>query len=514
MGTIDKNASTEIRKPEDSVSNITERIPSLENISFKNLHVNVFNINSSRVLKILERKTSNHIILHINRYILAKSGKSHSKRLHSKRRLDIAIDKLSNDLKRIGQELTDIMTQKMLRESTKLILHLNLSSNSVKITKKRPGEEQQSEKSDSNCAIQEFTHNSNTSLRRSVRSKTEIIEKPKNSVSKKKEQSMKTPKTLKSSAQKSKTVVPGTAPYPYASETTLEEELFYQICPLKPTYRPKGISKQSSGRAGEKRNNTRRILITMQKLGRSPILDRPLSFVAFTFDGSDLISHETVEELKERTYGTSESNDEKPRKKKVENKSNFNKKQGVQASKAKSSVRKNKVSIWKSAKFNSRIKTMVSKNGTIQLTVNKDSTTEAPNGLNVSKYFKIRRTSSFSPASHKSTSPAYKNDAPPENNPKPVPERKPIIPKILSQHHNHTQMIKNQEPPTTTSPMKLKIPNDLWVKARKDERLHKLGKKTTTLKQRKNVSPKTVKVKYKNLYGRVIEYAKNLPRIN
>ena len=157
---------------------------------------------------------------------------------------------------------------------------------------------------------------------------------------------------------------------------------------------------------------------------------------------------------------------------------------------------------------------MISKNGTIQLTVNKDSTTEAPNGLNVSKYFKIRRTSSFSPASHKSTSPAYKNDAPSENNLKPVSERKPIIPKILSQHHNPTQMITNQEPSTTTSPMKLKIPKDLWVQARKDERLHKFGKKTTTLKQRKNSSPKTVKVKYKNLYGRVIEYAKNLPRIN
>merc|ERR1712098_382093 len=67
------------------------------------------------------------------------------------------------------------------------------------------------------------------------------------------------------------------------------------------------------------------------------------------------------------------------------------------------------------------------------------------------------------------------------------------------------------EEESIVSPMKLKIPKDLWVQAKKDKRLFKLKKKQA-VKQRTNASPKTVKVKYKNLYGRVIEYAKNLPK--
>eukprot|EP00090_Calanus_glacialis_P011667 TRINITY_DN20037_c0_g1_i1.p1 TRINITY_DN20037_c0_g1~~TRINITY_DN20037_c0_g1_i1.p1 ORF type:complete len:1596 (-),score=324.97 TRINITY_DN20037_c0_g1_i1:41-4828(-) len=535
----------------DKISSINKSFPKLEDIRLKPFCINLFNINSNKLLHSVTKKRSTQIILHLNKYLINKSGKPHSKQKLLKRRLDDSIRKMSDSLTSIEEEISRIIAQEKLRQNKKIILHLNLKNKSVIIktitqdeqsnqqkekvrrtgrprtedTKEAPN--QKTQVKHSKVVDQRHKHNveqkdKQSEVRRSGRSRTEEAPiqkthakatKLKKAVSETKSpiKISKAVPTSKPTSRRRKVNNTGTAPYPYATETTLEEELFYQICPLKPTSQPKGVNNQSSGRIGEKRNNTRRILISMQKLGRSPILDRPLSFVAFTFDGSNLISHETVDELKERTHNI-KSSIKKPINKLIENTNNKIKK-SVKISKLHNSVKKNKISIWKSSKFNSRIKTMISKNGTIQMTVNKETTSEVPNGLNVSKYFKIRRTSSFSPASNKSTSPTSRHEMLSETQKeKQFEMNKPVDPRIMSENQNPTPSTPEQE--SVISPMKIKIPKDLWVKAKKDKRLLKLEKKQASVKQRSNASPKTVKVKYKNLYGRVIEYAKNLPRKN
>ena len=54
-----------------------------------------------------------------------------------------------------------------------------------------------------------------------------------------------------------------------------EEDLFYDIAPLRPTYGVKGGRGQSSGRLGDKRYFTTRILTSFNKLARNPLLNRP-----------------------------------------------------------------------------------------------------------------------------------------------------------------------------------------------------------------------------------------------
>merc|ERR1719233_1103749 len=509
---------------------INKSIPDRDNFQLQRVCIKLFNINSSKQLCTINETKSKQIFLHLNKYLIKESGKTHSKQRLLKRKIDDSIEKLSEDLVMLETEISEIITQDKLRENKKIILHLNLKTKSVtmkSISQNSERDEPRCEKMKDNQAgeSQKVLRNeqkieNQPELRRSGRSRTEP-EKTNNTTTKnsKPKKSMTKSNTLpnkqilkgKTSSRTRIETNSETVLYPYAAET-LEEELFYQICPLKPTSQPKGVLNQSSGRIGEKKNNKRRILISMQKLGRSPILDRPLSFVAFTFDGSNLISHETVDELKERTHSTKKPSLKKPLSKCTESIRPKLKSKSVKISRVHNSIRKNKISIWKSSKFNSRIKTMISKNGTIQMTVNKDVTSEVPNGLNVSKYFKIRRTSSFSPASQMSTSPTNR----PENISEMQKEKK-VAPKRPSLP---IPTPANPDPPTppslqeesAVSPMKLKIPKDLWVKAKKDKRLLQLEKKQASAKQRSNSSPKTVKVKYKNLYGRVIEYAKNLPR--
>merc|ERR1711892_135505 len=526
--------------------------PTLENLRLQRCCINLFNINSTALLSSTQQNRSSGLILHLNKYLIKKSGKPHSKQMLSNRHLDASIGKMSKDLLKMKADISQIITQDKLRENKKIILHLNLKSKSVTIKKitqderrdlRRDQQKVESKLSETKKNQKEEEKDKQGELRRSGRSRTgenKKLPKPKANAKHPKIQKNlsvsrkpRNPKNMSQAVSKRKTTSQkrkmrydsGTAPYPYATETTLEEELFYQICPLKQTLQPKGVRNLSSGRIGEKKNNTRRILISMQKLGRSPILDRPLSFVAFTFDGSNLISHETVDELKERTHNIKKSTIKRPVVKKSTLKKPLTKRpdnigtklkpKSVKISKLQNSVKKNKISIWKSSKFNSRIKTMISKNGTIQMTVNKEATSEVPNGLNVSKYFKIRRTSSFSPASHKSTSPTNRqeniSESPKEKH---LEIKKPIVPSVpISESHDLTPT--SQEEESIVSPMKIKIPRDLWVKAKKEKRLLKSEKKQqASVKQRSNAAPKTVKVKYKNLYGRVIEYAKNLPRKN
>jgi len=501
-----KQTSITLNKEKESLSKPSQAVGTmnLEDIRLQNLRINLFNINSKQLVKPIHKTKSRGIILHLNKYLINKSGKPHSKQKLLQTRLDQSIGKMSEDLRNLNQEISKIIAQDKIREKTKIVLHLNLKAKSV--------------------TIKTIQSDQKKVVRRSGRPKNETDKetaeaKPKMNKSKVKKDvvSSKCPKIIskneprhKSRSLRQKDNDGGTAPYPYATETTLEEELFYQICPLKQTSPPKSHRSQSSGRIGEKRNNTRRILISMQKLGRSPNLDRPLSFVAFTFDGSNLISHETVEELKERTYNTKETQKKQFDNTTSKKKSNAPLKNNLKNPKLQN-VRKKKLLIWKSSKLNSRIKTMISKNGTIQMTVNKEITTEVPNGLNVSKYFKIRRTSSFSPASHKSTSPTNRMESLTDNQTqkyKNLEMKKPVVPKLVRESHadDSTSIVEDE---TVISPMKLKIPKDLWVNAKKDKRPLKQEKK-----QRSNASPKTVKVKYKNLYGRVIEYAKNLPRKN
>ena len=246
--------------------------------------------------------------------------------------------------------------------------------------------------------------------------------------------------------------------------TDVEEELFYEICPQKPTSSPRGVRHQSSGRLGEKKNVTRRILISMQKLGRSPLIDRPLSFKSFTFDGVVLFKETRQESRSSKSRPPVPSS--QPKK--------FFKMRNI--------FRKQRNPIWKSSKLNSRIKTMISRNGKIQMTVNQenppddDTTTTPPSGPCFSKYYKIRRNSFSSKSGDKSSTD-------PDNIP-----------------------VNNKE----NTVMKIKIPKDIWVKAKRKKGISRVKSKENTHQQA--ASPTKVKVKYKNLYGRVIEYAKQLPR--
>merc|ERR1711892_1583583 len=509
--------------------------PTLESLRLQRCCINLFNINSTTLLSSTQQNRSNRLILHLNKYLIEKSGRPHSKQMLSNRHLDASIGKMSKDLLKMKADISQIITQDKLRENKKIILHLNLKSKSVTIKKITQDERRDLRRDQQKVEskLSETKNNQKDEENKKLPKPKANAKQPKIQKNLSVSSKPSTPKNMSQAVSKRKTTSQkrkmrydsGTAPYPYATETTLEEELFYQICPLKPTLQPKGLPNQSSGRFGEKRNNTRRILISMQKLGRSPILDRPLSFVAFTFDGSNLISHETVDELKERTHNIKKSTIKRPVVKKSTLKKPLTKRpdiigtklktKSVKISKLQNSVRKNKISIWKSSKFNSRIKTMISKNGTIQMTVNKEATSEVPNGLNVSKYFKIRRTSSFSPASHKSTSPTNRqeniSESPKEKH---LEIKKPIVLSVPNSE-SHDLTPASQEEESIVSPMKIKIPKDLWVKAKKEKRLLKSEKKQqASVKQRSNAAPKTVKVKYKNLYGRVIEYAKNLPRKN
>ena len=238
----------------------------------------------------------------------------------------------------------------------------------------------------------------------------------------------------------------------------VEEELFYEICPQKPTSVPQGTRHRSSGRLGEKKNVTRRILISMQKLGRNPLIDRPLSFKSFTFDGVVLLKETTKISTKPKPVVPFQS-------KRIFKVTNI--------------LRKRRNPIWKSSKLNSRIKTMISRNGKIQMTVNQENPPEdAPSTPQpcFSKYYKIRRNS-FSP--------------------------KLVADKISPDCDSFP--VNNKE----NTVMKIKIPKDIWVKAKRKKGISRAKSKENTHQQS---SPTKVKVKYKNLYGRVIEYAKQLPR--
>ena len=226
----------------------------------------------------------------------------------------------------------------------------------------------------------------------------------------------------------------------------------------------KGGRRQSSGRLGDKRYFMTRILTSMNKLARNPLLNRPLAFKSFTFDATPLIRMRGLEDHGVRRKSKKVLND-------VTN-CNEDRRLGINRPKLfKSRGGERKNQLWKSSKINSRIKTMISKNGTIQMIVDK-SGEDQKDDANVSKYFKIRNHASSS-SSSQSTSPPIKLTIP---------------------RSRLTEL---------TSPKLV-----LKISKRKLKKLKKHKSKKT--KKEKKKPPKTMKVKYKNKYGRVIEYAKNL----
>ena len=227
----------------------------------------------------------------------------------------------------------------------------------------------------------------------------------------------------------------------------------------------KGGRKQSSGRLGDKRYFMTRILTSMNKLARNPLLNRPLAFKSFTFDATPLIRMRRLEDHGVRRKSKKVLND-------VTN-CNEDRRLGLNRPKLfKSRGGERKNQLWKSSKINSRIKTMISKNGTIQMIVDK-SGEDQKDDANVSKYFKIRNHASSSSTSSQSTSPPIKLTIP-----------------------------RSRLTEITSPKLVLKISKRKLKKLKK----HKSKK---TKKEKKKI-PKTMKVKYKNKYGRVIEYAKNL----
>merc|ERR1719490_729399 len=136
---------------------------------------------------------------------------------------------------------------------------------------------------------------------------------------------------------------------------------------------------------------------------------------------------------------------------------------------------------------------MISRNGTIQMTVNKDITEElnsSSSGPSVSKYFKIRRRSNIgggSPSSQASSSPLLSS------------------PSIIS---SSSPTVPPEDPPTPA-------PVNILMKPLESMKL-KIPKKHKRMKEKKAkhfVSPKRLKIMYRNLYGRVIQFAKNLPPV-
>ena len=165
---------------------------------------------------------------------------------------------------------------------------------------------------------------------------------------------------------------------------------------------------------------------------------------------------------------------------------------------------------WKSSKMNSRIKTMISKNGRIQMILDKEG---APahgetSPQEVSKYFKIRNHGATNPTNP--SLPAQSANPPIKIT---IPKSPPIKLKIPKSPPIKLKI------PKKSPPLKLKIPKSrispesskiiLTISKRKLKKLKKL-KKAKKQREKKVKPPKKMKIKYKNLYGRVIEYAKNL----
>ena len=234
----------------------------------------------------------------------------------------------------------------------------------------------------------------------------------------------------------------------------------------------RGGRRQSSGRLGDKRYFMTRILTSMNKLARNPLLNRPLAFKSFTFDATPLIRMRGLDahEVKARKRNKNVLND-------VTNCNEEGRQGTIRPKIFKSRAGERKNQLWKSSKMNSRIKTMISKNGTIQMIVDKSEEGVGDHeAQEVSKYFKIRNhsTAASSSTSSQSTSPPIKLKIPRSR---------------LTEFPGGSKLV-------------------LKISKRKLKKMKK--HKSKKAKREKNRPPKTMKVKYKNMYGRVIEYAKNL----
>ena len=226
-----------------------------------------------------------------------------------------------------------------------------------------------------------------------------------------------------------------------------EKELFYLICPQRPTNLIQGGRCQSSGRLGDKKVITRRILISMQKLGRSPFIDRPLSFRSLTFDGSMLFKDKAS-----KSASLLNKNDTQKIHK------------NMKIIHKKSLVFKKRDQIMTSSKLNSRIKTKISKNGKVQMTVRQNSSQEDDqSNITFSKYFKIRR---------------------------------------------RPQTFENTETKDLTMSMSINAQKSSPILTKIEQNSNCNIAKSRS----KKISPLKLRIKYRNMYGRVIEYAKELPR--
>ena len=357
----------------------TENIQNLSTREDKVPFVNLFNICSRKLLKII--KINGKIMMNLNKYLISKeiTKKRLSKMRKRKRILDWKISKLQSESDLLQSEMIKVGQTGNSRKESRFFLCINFKLNKIKAKRKL------------------ILREDKTATNKRIMSKNG------------------------------------------------EEDLYYQICPLRPTWCPRGTRAVSSGRLGRWRKITTKILVSTSKLGRNPLIDRPLSFSLFTFDGTCLLRSEEEREEPEpflvKRKPWPESYKSKPRIFTVKKHQN----------------------VWRDSRLNSRIKTLISRNGTIQITLNKTSSALAgKEGRNFSKYYTIRRQNSSC------SSPG-------------------------SQGSKTCDRIEEED--------KINVPGAIGVKPKKE-------KKPAEMKS----LPLKVKVKYKNLYGRVIEYAKHLPR--
>ena len=324
-----------------------------------------------------------------------------------------------------------------------------------------------------------------------------------------------------------------------------EEDLFYGIAPLRPTRQVKGGRSQSSGRLGDKRYFTTRILTSFSKLARNPLMDRPLSFKSYTFDASPLLKMRE-ESAARAAKKKANSPRKKPKSGKrpakvvlndLTNRSKFMEITISRKQKMSTTTTTNKNKFWKSSKINSRIRTLISKNGTIQMTVDKED------GLATGAESEPTAASAAAtPSSSKSTTSVYgAANKSLKTSPSLEVSKYLKIRQHNHHHHNHSSTSQQQQQgskaETISPPIKLKIPKSrlesggncsgssgkneesgsssnlvLKISKRKLKKLKRQNKskKSKKEKKKKKKIPKTMKVKYKNLYGRVIQLSKNL----
>ena len=186
-------------------------------------------------------------ILILNKTLIAKARKSRIRKPTLKR--------ATRTIMKIQREFSRLNARKELREKLTFVVSINLSQKEVtyvEIMKRKP------QKPDDFAGKMQVV---NTGARRSAREKN--VNANAGNVKKKStpvKASLKTRKVAKSNnTRKSKR---------NTRESEGEMDLFYQICPLKPVFQPKGVARMSCSRRGKRRRVKPQCCTTLQKLAR------------------------------------------------------------------------------------------------------------------------------------------------------------------------------------------------------------------------------------------------------